>query len=148
MKKKTTAAKTSKTVTKSKLKTADTVPERDVSSGEWKILTVLWKRGSCIASQVECSLKGTTGWTRGAVRSYLSRLVSYGVVRQLDDERISRFEAVYDRETLFFKEIEALLEKCDADIDELLAVYLANQRQSDETVRRLKRLLAKHATKN
>ncbi len=144
MKKKTKTAKASK---KAKAKSKKAVPDVPVSNTGWKVLTALWKQGPCKASEIEKSLGHKIGWSRSVVRSFLSRLIKYGLVRRYDDEKIARFEAVYDRDTLFFREIEALLEKCDADFGELAAVYLANKRLSAKTAKSLKNHLAKHKPK-
>ncbi len=146
MAKKTSVAKSAKTAKKTPAKKKAASVIRASGSG-WKILAVLWKRGQCIVSQLESSLYPKTGWSSNTVWSLLNRLVKNGVVRRYDDEKITRYEAVYDRDTMLFHEIEALFKKCDTDFEELAAVYLANKLLPAKTVKNLKSLLAKHKSK-
>lgn len=120
-------------------------PGVKISDAEWEVLDVLWERGAISASQITTSLKKKTGWTLGAVRSFLNRLIRKGVVRILDDEPIYRFETVYDRETLIRRESEGFLDKYfGGAFHALVAHYLKNEKISGEEIQRLKKLLHEH----
>ncbi len=147
MAKKTSTVKSANATKKSPAKAENLASTIKVPDSGWKILAVLWKRGECVVSQLECSLYQKTGWGRNTVWSLLNRLVKKGVVRLHTDEKLDRFEAVYDRDTMLFHEIEDLLEKCDADFEELVTVYLAHKRLPAQTVKNLKSLLAKYKSK-
>ena len=113
-----------------------------ITSAEWEVLDVLWERGAVSASQVAVSLKSRTGWSLGAVRTFLTRLINKGVVRVLDDEPINRYEAVYDRETFVHRESHGFLEKYFGGTFHLMvASYLKHEKIPPDEIARLKRLL-------
>lgn len=113
-----------------------------ITAAEWEVLDVLWERGPVSASQVATSLKSRTGWSLGAVRTFLTRLLNKDIVRILDDEPINRYEAVYDRETFVHWESHGFLEKYfDGTFHLMLASYLKHENVPPEEIARLKRLL-------
>jgi BlaI family penicillinase repressor len=113
-----------------------------ITAAEWEVLDVLWERGPVSASQVATSLKSRTGWSLGAVRTFLTRLIHKGTVRILDDEPINRYEAVYDRETFVHRESHGFLDKYfDGTFHLMLASYLKHENVSPAEIARLKRLL-------
>ena len=113
-----------------------------ITAAEWEILDVLWKRGPVSASQVAASLKTKTGWSLGAVRTFLTRLINKGSVRILDDEPINRYEAVYNRETFVHWESHGFLEKYFGGAFHLMvASYLKHENIPPEEIARLKQLL-------
>ena len=113
-----------------------------ITTAEWEVLDVLWERGPVSASQVATSLKSKTGWSLGAVRTFLTRLINKGVVRILDDEPINRYEVVYDRETFVHWESHGFLEKYFGGAFHLMvASYLKHENVPPEEIERLKRLL-------
>ena len=113
-----------------------------ITAAEWEVLDVLWKRGAVSASQVATTLKSQTGWSLGAVRTFLTRLMNKGVVRILDDEPINRYEAVYDRETFVHWESLGFLEKYFGGAFHLMvAGYLKHEQIPPDELARLKRLL-------
>ena len=100
-----------------------------VTDSEWKILAVLWDRGPIIASQIQASLKQK--WTQGAVYSFLKRLVKKKLVCCLKDEgeKIVRFGAVYDRETLLREKSRIFLEQYfNGSFQDFALLYLAGQK--------------------
>ena len=116
-----------------------------VSDAEWDVLDVLWNRGAVSASQIRTTLKPKTGWSLGAVRSFLTRLINKGVVRILDDEPIYRYEALYDRDTLIRRESSGFLEKhFGGAFHAMVAHYLKNENVTPEEIERLKQLLNEH----
>lgn len=120
-------------------------PEVKISESEWDVLDVLWERGAVSASQVRVTLQDKTGWSLGAVRSFLSRLIAKGVVRLLDDEPINRYEAIYDRETLLRHESSGFLEKhFGGTVYTMVAHFLRNEDVPAEEIKRLKNLLAEY----
>jgi len=113
-----------------------------ITAAEWEVLDVLWERGPVSASQVATSLKLKTGWSLGAVRTFLTRLMNKGTVRILDDEPINRYEAVYDRETFVHRESNGFLDKYfDGAFHLMVASYLKHENVPPEEIARLKRLL-------
>ena len=118
-------------------------PPPKITAAEWEVLDVLWKRGPVSASQVATSLKSKTGWSLGAVRTFLTRLVNKGAVRILDDEPINRYEALYNRETCAHWESHGFLEKYfGGTFHMMLASYLKHENITSEEIARLKQLLA------
>jgi len=113
-----------------------------ISDAEWEVLDVLWTRGEVSASQIATTLKSKTGWSLGAVRSFLTRLINKGVVELLDDEPIYRYKAVYDRETLIRQESSGFLEKFFGGVfPAMVAHYLKNEEIPPEEIKRLKKML-------
>lgn len=114
-----------------------------IPESEWEVLRVLWKRGACSVSQIQTSLaQNGNACTLGAVRSFVTRLVAKDVVRQLDDEPIMRFEAVYDEETLLSQERDSFLEKYfDGTVSSLVAQYLQGENVPAAEIERLRNLL-------
>lgn len=113
-----------------------------ISEAEWAVLDILWQRGPVSASQVRTSLAEKTGWSLGAVRSFLNRLIAKGVVRLLDDEPIYRYEPVFDRETLLRQESTGFLEKhFGGTVSALVAHFLKNEEVPADEIKRLKKLL-------
>ena len=113
-----------------------------ITTAEWEVLDVLWQRGAVSASQVATTLKSRTGWSLGAVRTFLTRLINKGVVRILDDEPINRYEAVYDRETFVHWESHGFLEKYFGGAFHLMvASYLKHENIPPDEIARLRQLL-------
>jgi len=114
-----------------------------VPESEWEVLRVLWKRGACSVSQIQTSLaQNGNSCTLGAVRSFVTRLTAKGVVRQLDDEPIMRFEAIYDEATLLSRERDSFLEKYfDGTVSSLVAQYLQAENVPPEEIERLRDIL-------
>ncbi len=114
-----------------------------IPESEWEVLRVLWKRGACSVSQVQITLsQNGNDCTLGAVRSFLVRLVAKGVVRQLDDEPIQRFEALYPEEQLLTTERNSFLEKYfDGTVTSFLAQYLQSENVPKKELDRLQQLL-------
>ncbi len=116
-----------------------------VTESEWEVLTVLWERGPVSASQITTSLKPKTGWSLGAVRTFLTRLIGKEVVRLLDDEPIYRYEAVYDQETMVHHESRTFLDRYfGGTFHALVAHYLERENLSPKEIDRLKQLLKDH----
>ena len=114
-----------------------------VPESEWEVLRVLWKRGACSVSQVQTTLaQNGNNCTLGAVRSFLVRLAAKGIVRQLDDEPIQRFEAVHPEEKLLTNERNTFLEKYyDGTVSSFLAQYLKSENVSKNELNRLRELI-------
>ncbi len=113
-----------------------------VSESEWEVLRILWERGAISASQITASLKTKTGWSLGAVRTFLTRLINKGVVRILDDEPIFRYEPLYDRDTLVQAESRSFLDKYfGGTFHSLIAHYLDNEHLPPEEIQRLRKML-------
>jgi len=118
-----------------------------ITEAEWDVLDVLWKRGPVSASQVTTTLKSKTDWSLGAVRTFLTRLVSKNIVRILDDEPINRYEVMYDRDTLLHRESHGFLEKHFGGAFHLMiASYLKHESIPKEEIARLKQLLDEQET--
>ena len=127
------------------MKKKKTVKIPKITESEWEVLSVLWERGPVSASQVTVSLKPKTGWSLGAVRTFLTRMVNKGVVQILDDEPIFRYEALFDHETLVHHESRSFLDKYfGGTFHALVAHYLDKEDVSPEEIRRLKKLLQDH----
>ncbi len=119
-----------------------------VSDAEWEVLDVLWVRGEVSASQIATTLKPKTGWSLGAVRSFLTRLINKGIVNQLEDEPIYRYQAVYDRETLIRRESSGFLEKFfGGALPAMVAHYLKNEEITPDEIQGLKKLLRDYENK-
>ena len=114
-----------------------------IPESEWEVLRVLWKRGACSVSQVKTTLaQSGNNYTLGAVRSFLVRLAAKGIVRQLDDEPIQRFEALYPEEKLLVNERNTFLEKYyDGTVSSFLAQYLKSENVSKNELDRLRELI-------
>jgi BlaI family penicillinase repressor len=114
-----------------------------IPESEWEVLRVLWKRGACSVSQIQTSLaQNGNSCTLGAVRSFVTRLVAKNVVRQLDDEPIMRFEAIYDEVSLLSRERDTFLVKYfDGTVSALVAQYLQDENVPTEEIERLQSLL-------
>ena len=130
-----------------KIMTKNEIPTIPESS--WEILNILWRRGPCSASQIAGEIAETAGWSLGTVRSYLSRLVAKGIVRQLDDECIYRYEAVYDKEFLLSREQRSFLDKFyDGTLCSMVAHYLGNEKVSRDEIDRLQTVIDAAKKKN
>ena len=117
-------------------------PQVRISESEWEVLDVLWHRGAVSASQVHTTLRDRTGWSLGAVRTFLTRLIAKDVVRLLDDEPIYRYEAVHERKTLLRRESGDFLAKhFGGTVYAMVAHCLQNEDIPAEEIQRLKKLL-------
>ena len=127
--------------------TPPNVAPPNITAAEWEVLDVLWERGPVSASQVATSLKSKTGWSLGAVRTFLTRLINKGAVRILDDEPINRYESIYSRETFVHQESNGFLDKYFGGAFHLMvASYLKHEEISPEEIARLKQLLDERET--
>ena len=112
-----------------------------LSSGEWKLMNLLWDKKPRTVTEMVEALKGDTDWSGATVNIMLSRLSQKGAVRVEREGRIKQFYPVLDRESAVRQEAFSALDKVrfgglgllistmagevelsDDDIDELTAM--------------------------
>lgn len=80
-----------------------------ISESEWLVAAVVWDEGGLTASQIADRL--TTRWKLKTVNTFLSRLVTKGVLAVDRDERAFRYSARIGREQCVRAEGESFLKR-------------------------------------
>ncbi|MGE0191076.1 MAG: BlaI/MecI/CopY family transcriptional regulator [Planctomycetota bacterium] len=85
--------------------------EPHLTDAEWKVMDVVWDRGSVAVREVHQALEPATSWAYTTVKTLLDRLVDKGALEARAEGRRWLYTAVVRREEAQRGELEALRAK-------------------------------------
>ena len=109
-----------------------------LSENEWYIMQVLWEKSPSTLREICDALKGSKGWTKHAISSFLKRMLEKGAVEVDDSGKVKGYSAIWNKEDTILEETSSILERIYRG-DLLLMVK--EQKLSSEEIEELKSLL-------
>lgn len=83
----------------------------NLSDGEWKIMNVLWERGSGTITELTAALAQETGWDKHIIITMLGRMEKKGAVAHKSNGRAKQFYPVISRNEVSIRETRGFLNK-------------------------------------
>lgn len=112
-----------------------------VTDSEWKVLEVLWARGSQPLGKILSALAVDTGWSRTTVHTYLTRMMAKGLVAA-EGAAPKHYRAAVSREACADSQRRDLLERAyQGSAGRLVAAFVRDGSLSREEREELRRLL-------
>lgn len=109
-----------------------------ISDSEWKVMEILWEKGTATQSEVMDAL--TEGWNKNTVYTFLSCLEHKGLV--VAEGSPKRYAAVIGREECVRQEEESFLNKVyHGSAGKLVAAFVEEGRLTEKEKAMLKQLL-------
>ena len=109
-----------------------------ISDSEWKIMEIIWERGSVLQSDIMDALHGK--WNKNTVYTFLSRLEQKGLVAAEGTPK--QFRAVVSREDCVAQEEENFLNKIyHGSAGKMVTAFLQEGRLTADEVEELKKIL-------
>lgn len=109
-----------------------------ISDSEWKIMEIIWEKGSVLQSDIMDALHGK--WNKNTVYTFLSRLEQKGLVAAEGTPK--QFRAVVSREDCVAQEEENFLNKIyHGSAGKMVTAFLQEGRLTADEVEELKKLL-------
>ena len=119
-------------------------PEPRISSAEWEVMKVVWKRSSCTAQQVIDDLVATE-WSPATVKTLLNRLLRKGALDFKKNGKSYLYSAVWTEEQGRRQEAESFLDRVfDGAVSPMLAHFVRSRRLTAQELEELERLLKEH----
>lgn len=113
-----------------------------ISETQWKIMEIVWEKGSVTAAEVIAALTPETGWNHQTVRTLLARLVQKGALGIEQVKNYYLYSPLVSREESIREEGESFLNRVFQGNAEALLVHFAKEGKiSQETLDRLQSLL-------
>lgn len=100
----------------------------NLSKGEWKIMSILWKKSPSTIAEIVSSLKNDTGWTKATVFMMLSRMEKKGAVRFEEGGKAKLFYPVWDKKAAAISETESFLSRVYGGSLRLMLSSLVDQK--------------------
>jgi BlaI family penicillinase repressor len=111
-----------------------------ISDSEWQVASVVWDEGGLTASQIAERL--TTRWKLKTINTFLSRLVSKGVLKTERDGRAFRYTALIPREQCVRAESESFLKRVfGGAVAPMLAHFCEASDLSESEIAELRQIL-------
>ena len=109
-----------------------------ISDSEWKIMEIIWEKGSVLQSDIMDALHGK--WNKNTVYTFLSRLEQKGLVAAEGTPK--QYRAVVSREDCVAQEEENFLNKIyHGSAGKMVTAFLQEGRLTADEVEELKKLL-------
>lgn len=115
-----------------------------LSEAEWKVMSLLWQEAPQTMMQITNHFKGTTGWTKHTVMTFLRRMEEKGAIHHEDGGRAKLYYPDIGREESVLKETEEFLEKVfDGRMGLMLNTMVEKKVLSKEEIARMYEILRK-----
>lgn len=112
-----------------------------LTDSEWKVLEALWAAGPQPLGQLLSSLAPGTGWSRTTVHTYLTRMISKGLVAA-DEHSPRHYRAAISREQCADSQRRDLVDRVyQGSAGKLVAAFVKDGSLSGEEREQLRRLL-------
>ena len=119
--------------------------KRSVTDSEWKIMELLWQKGSMTMPSITKALALETGWSKHTVISLLKRMCQKGSVEVIPGTSPMQYRALLTRGEAVRTETRQVVRKVFGGRSALLISDLVEQNDlSDEEIDDLMRLLEAH----
>jgi BlaI family penicillinase repressor len=115
---------------------------KKIADTEWRLMRVLWQRGSVGAAEVIEEVLPETGWSHRTVRSLLNRLVKKGAIRAALVDGRNIYTAKVTQSQSVRQESRSFLNKVfEGDASQMLVHFVEHEKMTAEQVKNLKTLL-------
>lgn len=117
-----------------------------ISESEWTVASVVWDQDGLTATEIAERLPRDVQWKLKTVNTFLTRLVSKGVLAVERDGRAFRYQALIPRERCVRAESESFLQRVfGGAVAPLLAHFCETADLSDDEIAELRRILKEKA---
>jgi BlaI family penicillinase repressor len=116
--------------------------EPRISSAEWEVMKIVWKRHSCSAQQVVDDLASSSDWSPATVKTLLNRLLRKGVIEFKKNGKSYLYSPVWTEEQCREQEAASFLDRVfDGALSPMLAHFVRSHRLGKEELQELERIL-------
>jgi len=116
-------------------------PEPRISTAEWEVMKVVWKRNPC-SQQVVDDLAAASDWSPATVKTLLNRLLRKGIIEFEKKGKSYLYSPVWTEEQCRKLETESFLDRVfDGALSPMLAHFVRSRRLGKEDIKELERLL-------
>jgi len=113
-----------------------------LSTAEWKVMKIIWQRGSCAARDVCADAAETEGWAVSTVKTILRRLVEKGYLKTTQVGNSFLYRPTRPALKSLFSAADSLLNNAlDGTVGPLLAYMAKKGKLSDDELSELRDLL-------
>ena len=113
-----------------------------LSSSEWKIMAIIWKKSACAARDVYHEAGAKYGWAHSTVKTMLRRLVEKGYLKTTQIGNSFLYEPTRPALKPLLRSADELLGRAmDGTVGPLLAHMVRRSRLSQEEIADLRSLL-------
>ncbi len=113
-----------------------------ISDSQWKIMEIIWQRGSATASEVIDVLVPAIGWNHQTVRTLLARLVQKEVLEAESVKNYYVYRPLVSREESIREEGESFLNRLfQGSADELLVHFVREGKVGQSTLDKLQKMI-------
>jgi len=115
-----------------------------ISETQWRVMEIVWERGSVTAAEVIDVLLPQTEWNHQTVRTLLARLVQKGVLQAEPVRNYYVYTPLVSREESVREEGESFVNRVfGGNADELLVHFVREGKIHRDTLQKLQSLIAK-----
>lgn len=120
-----------------------------LSEAEWKVMTLLWQEAPQTMMQMTNHFKGTTGWSKHTVMTFLRRMEEKGAIHHEDGGRAKLYYPDVGRDEAVMQETEEFLEKVfDGRMGLMLNTMVEKDALSREEIAEMYEILRKAEEEN
>lgn len=113
-----------------------------LSSGEWKIMKLLWAHAPRSLREITDALKDETGWSRPTIHVMLKRLIAKGAIRMDDSGKLQEYYPKISRQDVAPEETESFLNRVyDGSVGMLFTALTERKSLSDKDIAELRCIL-------
>ena len=113
-----------------------------LSSGEWKLMKLMWVKSPRTIGEMVDALADDTAWTKTTIFVMLKRLIAKGAVRMDDSGKYQQYYPLIERDTSSCDETENFLTKVYDGSLGLMVSFLADQKKlTDEDIAAFQKII-------
>ena len=113
-----------------------------LSSGEWKLMKLMWTKSPRTIGEMVAELSNDTAWTKTTVFVMLKRLIAKGAVRVDDSGRLQQYYPLIEREDASCDETESFLSKVyDGSVGLMVSFLAERNKLSDNDIAALTKII-------
>ncbi len=116
--------------------------ETRISTSEWEVMKVVWRRNVCSAQQVVDDLAPSTDWSPTTVKTLINRLLRKGALTFARNGKSYIYSAAWTEEQCRKQEAESFLDRVfDGALSPMLAHFVRTRQLSAADLKELEHLL-------
>ncbi len=113
-----------------------------ITESEWRVMQVLWERGSQTANEVVGALSGEVKWKSRTIKTLISRLVRKGAVRFREEGNKYRYFPTVKESECIRSETQSFVRRVyQGGMKPALAAFLADTDLSPQEIDELQKIL-------
>lgn len=113
----------------------------NLSNSEWRIMQVLWDKGTCTLRDLMAELQ-YTGWEQHVVLTLLKRMTDKGTVHSMTNRRPGKYSSLIEKDEALQMETANLLKRVyNDDLMSMVSYAIQSRDLSDADIAELKGLL-------